>query len=124
MNMRSTIILGIPDLLFESKVNAIARMRGIATIPTFTPHDLLSKAHGENPGLLLIDLNAEQLVPFETIRSLKGDTHTASIKIVGFFHAIDAEQQSAAEGAGCDIVMSRSQFMQSLDEILTGKLGY
>ena len=121
--MRKTIMLGIPDLLFESKVNAQARTRGIATIPTFTPHDLLSKAHGENPELLLIDLNAGQLIPLETIHSLKQDSHTSSIKIVGFWHALDAEQQAAAENAGCDIIMSRSQFIQSLDDILSGKLG-
>ena len=120
--MSTTVILGIPDLLFESRVNAVARKHGIATVPTFTPHDLLSKAHGEQPAMLLIDLNAEQLDPLATIASLKEDEHTAGIAIIGFISQADAEERLAAERAGCQLVFSRAELLLSLDDVLSGKL--
>lgn len=120
--MSTTVILGIPDLIFESRVNAIARKNGIATIPTFTPHDLLSKAHGEHPSILLIDLDAEQLAPLETIARLKNDEHTTSISIVGFIPQPDVERQQAAEAAGCQLVFSRSELLLSLDKVFAGSL--
>lgn len=120
--MRTTVILGIPDLLFESRVNAIARKHGIAAIPTFTPHDLLSKAHGEQASILLIDLDAEQLAPLETITLLKNDEHTASIAIIGFIPKPDMERHKAAEAAGCQLVFSRSELLLSLDKVFAGSL--
>ncbi len=118
----NAVLLGIPDLLLGSKVNSVARTCGVATVATFTPHDLLSKAHGEESGLLLIDLAAEQLRPLETIRELKSDSHTKSIRVVGFLADFQPEATRSAESVGCDLVVSRSRFMEILADILSGQV--
>jgi CheY-like chemotaxis protein len=120
--MTQTVLLGIPDLLLSSRVNAMARTLGIPTTATFTPHDLLSKAHGEEPRLLLIDLAADQLDPIATIRNLREDLHTTSLKIIGFLVKPEDDSKRLAEDAGCDLVISKSQFMEMLSDCLAGRV--
>jgi len=117
--MNTTVLVGVPDLLLGSRINSVARARGAATVPTFTPHDLLSKAHGEHAWLLLIDLSAAQLQPFQTNHALKSDPHTKLLRIVAFMRQPDNTVREKAEKAGCDLVMTQDQFLDSLDDILT-----
>lgn len=121
--MTKPVLLGIPDLLLSTRVNAVARTLGIPTIATFTPHDLLSKAHGEEPHLLLIDLAAAQLDPVETIRNLREDMHTTGLKIIGFMAKMEQTTKEQAEIAGCNLVIGKSLLLESLEEILAGKVG-
>jgi CheY-like chemotaxis protein len=118
--MRPSILLGIPDLLLSSKVNAAARAADVPTLATFTPHDLLSKAHGEAADLLLIDLAAEQLDPLASIRSLRTDEHLRGLRIVGILPHASAAQEEEARSAGCDLVLSRTRFFEALPTLLTG----
>jgi DNA-binding NarL/FixJ family response regulator len=120
--MTQTVLLGIPDLLLSARVNAVARALGIPAVATFTPHDLLSKAHGENSVLLVIDLVAQQLDPLGSIRNLRDDIHTGSLKIIGFLPKPDEESIHAAMAAGCDLVLSKSQLLESIPEVLRGAL--
>jgi CheY-like chemotaxis protein len=118
--MTRSILLGIPDLLLSSRVNSVARTLGIPATATFTPHDLFSKAHGENASLLLIDLAADQLDPVASIRNLREDLHTTSLKIIGFVQKPTDPRKELAEEAGCDLVISKSQLLEALPEILQG----
>ncbi len=120
--MSTSVLIGIPDLLFSSKVNAVARQQGIPVVATFTKHDLLSKAHGETPSILILDLNADALAPLESVTAMKSDPHTRGIAVVGFQTRIDEALRTSAEEAGCDLVLSRSQFIEALPDILRGKL--
>lgn len=120
--MARSVLLGIPDLMLSSRVNTVARSLGIPATATFTPHDLLSKAHGEESSLLLIDLDAGQLDPVESIRNLREDMHTTTMKVVGFMAKPTDTARAEAQNAGCNLVLSRSQFIESLTEILEGKI--
>lgn len=120
--MRPPVLLGIPDLLLSSKVGATARAANVPTLATFTPHDLLSKAHGEAAELLLIDLAAEQLDPLASIRCLRADEHLRGLRIVGFLPRASAAQEEEARAAGCDLVLSRTRFLETLPALLTGAI--
>jgi PleD family two-component response regulator len=120
--MTQTILLGIHDLILSTKVNSVARSLGIPTITTFTPHDLLSKAHAEESALVILDLNEEQIHPIQCINEIKKDSHTQNITIVGFYSGSDSEVSKLAKESGCDFVLGNSQFFESIDTILTGKL--
>jgi PleD family two-component response regulator len=120
--MTRLVLLAIPDLLLASRVNAAARAAQVPTMATFTPHDLLSKAHAEDAHLLLVDLSDAQMDPLSCIRDLRADQHVHGLRIVGFLPKADAESDATARKAGCDLVMSRSQLMESLPSILDGTL--
>jgi PleD family two-component response regulator len=109
-------------MLLATKVNSVARMLGIPTVSTFTPHDLLSKAHGEEASLVIIDLDEEHLHPLESVSQIKKDKHTKSIVIIGFHSKTDDIKLKTAKESGCDIVLGKSQFIESLEDILTGKI--
>ena len=120
--MTQTILVGIHDLVLSTRVNSVARSIGIPAINTFTPHDLLSKAHAEESFILVLDLNEDKLHPVESISTLKQDDHTRKISIVGFCTATDSDVAKEAKKAGCDVVIGESQFLESLEDILTGSL--
>jgi CheY-like chemotaxis protein len=120
--MRPSVLLGIPDLLLSSRVSAAARAAGVHALATFTPHDLLSKAHGEQADLLLIDLDAEQLDPIASVRSLRGDEHLSGLRIVAFLAKSSPATEREARAAGCDLVVSRARFLESLPALLSGAI--
>ncbi len=110
--MSAPLLLAIPDLALSSRVAAAARKCGVAAIATLTLHDLLSKAHGEEARLLLLDLGAEQFPPSDIVAALKSDEHTSTIRIVGFH---DGEGNT---NAPCDVVLSRTALLQNLEALL------
>ncbi len=120
--MTKPILVGILDLMRSTRVNSTARSLGIPAITTFTTHDLLSKAHGEEASLLILDLCEERLHPLESIAELKKDEHTKSLKIVGFLTRADEELTKRAKESGCDIVVGESQFIEALPQFISGKL--
>ncbi|MAT38560.1 MAG: hypothetical protein CL946_03030 [Ectothiorhodospiraceae bacterium] len=120
--MTNPVLIGIPDLMLSTRVNSAARALQIPTIATFTPHDLLAKAHGEEAQILLIDLEAEQLHPLDSIKQIRDDDHTKNITIVGFKRDVSAEDSKSAMNAGCSLVMTESSFISSLDDLLQGRI--
>ncbi len=118
--MTHLLLLGIPDLLISARVNRVARACGIPSIAVLTKHDLLSKAHGEEADLCILDLSAEQFSPVEAIADLRGDEHTRHITIIGVVPAFDAALATEMQRTGCTMVVSRDQLLQNLETIITG----
>lgn len=118
--MSTPLLLAIPDLAMASRINAAARKHGIASIATLSLHDLLSKAHGEEARLLILDLAAAEFPMDTVLPALKGDEHTNAIRVVGFHSTDDSETESKARTQGCDVVLSKNALLQNLDNVVGG----
>ncbi|MGB7547525.1 MAG: response regulator, partial [Terracidiphilus sp.] len=71
----------------------------------------------ERPTLLVFDLNNLNAKPMTLIPKLKAKLKKGT-SIVGFLNHLQGELKAKAVEAGCDTVMPRSAFSQSLPNLL------
>lgn len=112
------VLVAVDDLLFSSKIRAVAKNAGVDVTFARTPAEILDRARALTPDLVIFDLNSAKADPVHTIAALKQDPAIASIRTIGFVSHVDAPTIAAARGAGADEVLARSAFAAQLAEIL------
>jgi DNA-binding NarL/FixJ family response regulator len=108
-------------MFFTSKINGAAAEceRQIERIKT---REQLEGLVANPPSLLIIDLNADRLDPLETIEFFKSRVELSAVPVVSFVSHVQTDLIRAAQAAGCDYVLPRSAFTQTLAEIVSGNL--
>lgn len=98
------------DLIFASKITAVARARGLESKILRDPAQL----SGQGGSLLLVDLNQPGvLAAAAEWGRLEGRT------VVGFVSHVDAATIDEARRAGIDRIMARNGFVQALPDLLS-----
>ncbi|MGD0832628.1 MAG: response regulator [Terracidiphilus sp.] len=111
----------IEDLFFLAKIQETARKLGVKV--EFVKGDKESVARitdlpeGERPKLVVFDLNNLNAKPISLIPKLKTKLKKAT-SIIGFLNHLQGELKAKAIEAGCDAVMPRSAFSQTLPNLL------
>ncbi len=111
----------IEDLFFQAKIQETSRKLGIKV--EFLKGDkesvarLLELPEGEKPTLLVFDLNNLNAKPMTLIPKFKAKLKKAT-SIVGFLNHLQGDLKLKAVEVGCDTVMPRSAFSQSLPNLL------
>jgi hypothetical protein len=111
----------IEDLFFLAKIQETARKLGVKV--EFVKGDKESVARltdvpdAERPTLLVFDLNNLNAKPMTLIPKLKAKLKKAT-SIIGFLNHLQGDLKMKAIEAGCDTVMPRSAFSQSLPNLL------
>lgn len=114
--MSKTIVACVEDLFFRSKIEATARHLNVPV--RFTNLTGLAQAlrQGETAALLLeLSANGETL---EAVRKLRKEKETRDLPIVGFLSHVDRQLAQDAESAGVTRVMPRSQFSETLPDLV------
>jgi DNA-binding NarL/FixJ family response regulator len=78
---------------------------------------MLALPEEERPTLIVFDLNSATAKPLTLIPKLKTKLKRAT-SIVGFLSHLQGELKAKAIEAGCDTVMPRSAFSQTLPNLL------
>ena len=111
----------IEDLFFLAKIQETARKLGVKV--EFVKGDKESVARitdlpeAERPKLVVFDLNNLNAKPISLIPKLKTKLKKAT-SIIGFLNHLQGELKAKAIEAGCDAVMPRSAFSQTLPNLL------
>jgi CheY-like chemotaxis protein len=112
----------IEDLFFLAKIQETARKLGVK-VEFVKGGDKDSVAalaelpETERPKLLVFDLNNLNAKPLTLIPKFKAKLKKAT-SIIGFLNHLQGELKAKAIEAGCDTVMPRSAFSQSLPNLL------
>jgi hypothetical protein len=113
----------IEDMFFIAKIQETARKLGVKVeiVKGIDREALLSTLtelpEAERPKLLVFDLNNLNAKPISLIPKFKAKLKKAT-SIVGFLNHLQGELKVKAIEAGCDTVMPRSAFSQSLPNLL------
>ena len=111
-----SVVACVDDLFFRSKIDATARHLNAPV--RFADVKSLAKACGE-PGtaavLLELSSNAE---PVAAIRALRAAKATRELPVIGFLSHVDQALAREALAAGATRVLPRSQFSETLPELL------
>jgi hypothetical protein len=111
----------IEDLFFLAKIQETARKLGVKV--EFVKGDkdsvarILDVSDAERPALLVFDLNNLNAKPMALIPKFKAKFKKA-VSIIGFLNHLQGDLKMKAVEAGCDTVMPRSAFSQSLPNLL------
>jgi len=111
----------IEDLFFQAKINETSKKLGVKV--EFIKGDkdsvarLTDAAEADRPTLLVFDLNNLNAKPLTLIPKFKAKLKRAT-SIVGFLNHLQGDLKMKAIEAGCDTVMPRSAFSQSLPNLL------
>ncbi len=116
-NHKTTIIAVVDDLFFVSKIGETARRAGVA-VEFATSEDKLMTLAAQKPSLIILDLNLNGLKPLPLIGRLKAHPDLDKTTLLGFVSHVQGELKMKAQKAGCDMVLARSSFSQSLPLIL------
>jgi hypothetical protein len=118
---KTRIFCFIDDLFFQAKINETAKKLGVKV--EFVKGDkeavakLIESPDAERPTLVVFDLNNLNAKPMTLIPKFKAKFKKAT-SIVGFLNHLQGDLKLKAVEAGCDTVMPRSAFSQSLPNLL------
>jgi len=115
------IFFFIEDLFFLAKIQEASRKLGVKVEFVKGDKDVLARItdspENERPALLVFDLNNAAVKPLTVIPKLKAKLKK-SVSIIGFLSHLQGDLKMKAVEAGCDTVMPRSAFSQSLPNLL------
>jgi hypothetical protein len=115
------IFFFIEDLFFTAKIQEASRKLGVKVEFVKGDKEVLARItdgpESERPALLVFDLNNAAAKPLTIIPKLKAKLKK-SVSIIGFLSHLQGDLKMKASEAGCDTVMPRSAFSQSLPNLL------
>jgi hypothetical protein len=111
----------IEDLFFQAKINETSKKLGVKVEFVKGDKDSVSRltdlTEAERPTLVVFDLNNLNAKPLTLIPKFKAKLKKAT-SIIGFLNHLQGDLKLKAIEAGCDTVMPRSAFSQSLPNLL------
>jgi hypothetical protein len=120
-NAPTRIFCFIEDLFFQAKIQETAKKLGVKVEfvkgEKETVSRIIDTPEGAKPALLVFDLNNLNAKPLTLIPKFKAKFKKAT-SIVGFLNHLQGDLKLKAIESGCDTVMPRSAFSQSLPNLL------
>jgi CheY-like chemotaxis protein len=113
--MGKTLVATVEDLFFRSKIDATARNLNVP-VRFVERKDLTAVClEGKTAAVLLELSNGSSL---DAIRALRQNPKTRDIPVIGFLSHVDRDLAREAESAGVTQVMPRSQFAETLPDLM------
>ena len=120
-NAPTRIFFFLEDLFFLAKIQEASRKLGVKVEFVKGDKEVLARItdapENERAALLVFDLNNAAVKPLTVIPKLKAKLKK-SVSIIGFLSHLQGYLKMKAIEAGCDTVMPRSAFSQSLPNLL------
>ena len=113
--MSKTLIACVEDLFFRSKIEATARHLD-APVRFVAVRDLAKACGGKDTAAVLLELSNGESIG--AVRELRRARATQALPVIGFLSHVDKDLAKEAESAGVSQVMPRSQFSETLPDLL------
>ena len=110
------VLAVLSDLFFSVKLADAAKRAGLALEFVKDARQVLEKAQ-QKPAIIVLDLNFEAVGPLSLIAALKADAATKGVSLIGYVSHVQGELKQQAHEAGCDMVLARAAFSQSMPQI-------
>jgi CheY-like chemotaxis protein len=109
------VVALMDDLFFQMKLAETAKQLGVE-VKVATNGEAFLGLMASEPKLVIVDLNArsQPIAAIEKLRETRKD-----VRVVAFLSHVQTELAAQAKAAGCNEVLPRSSFTQSLAAILS-----
>jgi CheY-like chemotaxis protein len=114
--MTKSLVACVEDLFFRSKIDATARHLNVPV--RFADMAGLTEAAGSSEtAAVLLELSSNG-APLDAVRRIRENEQTRELPVIGFLSHVDRDLAKKAESAGVTQVMPRSQFSETLPDLL------
>jgi CheY-like chemotaxis protein len=114
--MTRSIVACVEDLFFRSKIEATGRHLNVP-VRFAEPKDLAAVARQEDTAAVLLELSTNGAC-FDAVRKLRQEEKTRDLPVIGFLRHTDRELARQAEAAGLTRVLPRSEFSETLPDLV------
>ena len=114
--MTKSLVACVEDLFFRSKIDATARHLNVP-VRFADMAGLVEAAASRETAAVLLELSSNG-APLDAVRRIRENTQTRELPVIGFLSHVDRELAKKAESAGVTQVMPRSQFSETLPDLL------
>jgi DNA-binding NarL/FixJ family response regulator len=114
--MTRSIVACVEDLFFRSKIEATARHLNVP-LRFADAKDLSDAAGRDDTAAVLLEVSSEG-DQIEAVRKLRRESKTSELPIIGFLRHTDRELAKKAESAGITRVLPRSEFSETLPDLV------
>jgi DNA-binding NarL/FixJ family response regulator len=118
LNVPQSVAIVVPDLMFQSRIEAAVRAAGLTPIVAATAAGV-DLAIAARPTLAVIDLHGAGIDTDRAIREAKA----AGMRVLAFGRHTEPATLRAARDAGADRVVPRSQLVEELHELIASLVG-
>ncbi len=112
----ATVLMMVRDLMLRSRIEGAATALGVVTVPAATIAIARARAEEHHPAIIFVDLSDGHFPLADARREMRAAAPAA--RLVGFASHVDMKAFKAAREAGFDRVLSRSEFVTRLPELL------
>jgi len=114
--MSKSVIACVEDLFFRSKIEATARHL-TAPVRFVGAKELPAACAGGSTAAVLLELSSDGDA-LAAVRRLRAAEDTAAMPVIGFLSHVDRDLAQKAEAAGVSKILPRSQFSETLPDLL------
>ena len=111
------VIAVVDDLLFSSKIRAVAQASGAEITFARSRDAAFAAARNPSASLAIVDLESRAGDANEVIRLVR-EAAGPDLRIVGYGSHVNVELLESAREAGCNQAMARSAFVAALPSLL------
>ena len=113
--MTKSLVACVEDLFFRSKIDATARHLNVP-VRFVDGQGLAAASREKGTAAALVELSASDCL--DAIRKIRENEATRELPVIGFLSHVDRELAQRAESAGVTRVMPRSQFSETLPDLV------
>ena len=113
-----TILVGVTDIFFYSKVRDALMSKGYRIERTRTQQDIAEKASATIPSAFILNMNDETLNAFQALETLRADARLKTIPILAFANHEEVDTFNRARALGVTRIVSRSEFSARLKDLV------
>jgi CheY-like chemotaxis protein len=114
--MSKSVIACVEDLFFRSKIEATARHLNVP-VRFVGAGQLVKACSDKNAAAVLLELSSDGDA-LAAVRELRRGRVAEAMPVIGFLAHVDKELARQAEAAGVSQVLPRSQFSETLPDLL------
>ncbi len=125
MEDRKTVLVGVTDVFFYTKIRDAFRPAGYALKRVTSPDTVLSQATALAPAALVLNMNDPGLDAADALKAVKGDPACQRIPILAFANHEEVDTWRRAKALGIDKIVSRNEFssrtLALLEEVILNR---
>jgi PleD family two-component response regulator len=116
--MEKTILVGVTDIFFYTKVRDALLSKGYKLERARTQQDIAEKASASSPSAMILNMNDETLNAFQVLETLKTDTRLTTIPVLAFANHEEVDTFNRARALGVTKIVSRNEFSTRLKDLV------
>ena len=113
-----TILVGVTDIFFYSKVRDALMSKGYRIERARTQQDIAEKAAAAIPSAFILNMNDETLNAFQALETLTADARLKTIPILAFANHEEVDTFNRARALGVTKIVSRNEFSARLKDLV------